>query len=135
MIVDTSVLLHVAFAEPGWEASLRWLSHQPALRLSAVSLVESHAVITGRNRAVPPSALDDLLGVLEADVLPFDAAQATLARGAYSRYGKGQGHPAGLNFGDVIVYALAASRRETLAFVGDDFAHTDLEAVRLPVAG
>lgn len=30
-------------------------------------------------------------------------------------------------------YALAVDRDEPLAFVGDDFQHTDLEVVRLPV--
>ena len=76
--------------------------------------------------------LDELLRTLAVEVVPFDAGQAVLARKAYSRYGKGRGHRAGLNFGDVIVYALAASRREVLAFVGNDFNHTDLEVVRLP---
>ncbi len=132
MVVDTSVLLHVAFKEAGWEASLRWLSQQPSLRFSAVSLVESHAVFTARGRRDPKGAVDDLLRTLEVEVVPFDVKQAALAREAYSRYGKGQGQKAQLNFGDVIVYALAASRQETLALVGDDFNHTDLEVVRLP---
>ncbi|CAN5609885.1 type II toxin-antitoxin system VapC family toxin [soil metagenome] len=132
MVVDTSVLLHVAFGEPGWQASLRWLSKQPSLHFSAVSLVEGHAVIMSRGRRDPKGAVDDLLDTLAVEVVPFDAQQAVLAREAYSRYGKGQGHRAQLNFGDVIVYALAASRQETLTFVGDDFSHTDLEIVRLP---
>ena len=132
MVVDTSVLLHVAFKEPGWEDSLRWLSQQPALFFSAVSLVEGHAVISSRGRRDPQEVLDELLRTLAVEVAPFDAGQAVLARKAYSRYGKGRGHRAGLNFGDVIVYALAASRREVLAFLGNDFNHTDLEVVRLP---
>ncbi len=134
MVVDTSVLLHVAFEEPGWEGSLRWLSQQPTLAFSALSLVEGHAVITGRGRRDPREVLDKLLRILEVEVVAFDASQAALARNAYSRYGKGQGHRAGLNLRDVIVYALAASRRDVLAFVGDDFNHTDLEVVRLPRA-
>ncbi len=134
MVLDTSVLLHVAFKEPGWEESLHWLSQQPSLTFSAVSLVEGHTVITSRGRRDPRDVLDELLRTLEVVVVPFDADQAVLARQAYSRYGKGQGHRAGLNFGDVIVYALAVSHQEVLAFVGDDFNHTDLEVVRLPRA-
>jgi ribonuclease VapC len=132
MVLDTSVLLHVAFREPGWEASLRWLSQQPSLCFSAVSLVESHAVITSRSQHDPKGVIDELLETLAVEVMPFDAAQAALAREAYSRYGKGRGHKAQLNFGDVITYALAASRQEVLAFTGDDFSHTGLEVVRLP---
>jgi ribonuclease VapC len=63
--------------------------------------------------------------------MPFVAAQAALAREAYSHYGKGMGHKAQLNFGDMITYALSASRQEVLAFTGDDFSHTDFEVVRL----
>ncbi len=132
MVIDSSVLLHVAFEEAGWETSLRWLSRQPELRVSAVSLVESHAVIASRGRRDPKEGVDALLSALVVEVTAFDARQAALAREAYSRYGKGRGHRAQLNFGDVIVYALAASRREVLAFVGDDFSYTDLEVVRLP---
>jgi len=133
MILDSSVLLHIMLGEAGWEATLRWLSEQPRLRLSAVSLVETHAVVTGRSRQPLMYALDELLTLLEVEVVAFDAEQARIAQDAYTRYGKGQGHPAQLNFGDVMVYALCASEGEVLAFVGDDFNHTDLEAVRLPL--
>jgi ribonuclease VapC len=43
-------------------------------------------------------------------------------------YGKGTGHPAGLNFGDLFSYALAKSRGVPLLFKGDDFARTDIAA-------
>lgn len=42
-------------------------------------------------------------------------------------YGKGTGHPAGLNFGDVFAYALAKTRNLPLLFKGNDFCHTDVE--------
>ena len=41
-------------------------------------------------------------------------------------HGKGQGHPAQLNFGDCAVYALAKAVGEPLLFVGDDFSRTDI---------
>jgi len=59
--------------------------------------------------------------------MPFDERQARLADAAFLRYGKGQGHPAQLNFGDCAVYALATSLDESLLFVGNDFAHTDIK--------
>ena len=133
MVIDTSVLIHIAFREAGWRESLRFLSKQPRLALSAVSLVEVHAVIKGRRDEEPEKVIDELLGVLGVEIVPFGVAQAKVARRAYSRYGKGQGHPARLNFGDVIVYALAANRGEVLAFVGKDFSHTDLSHVALPL--
>lgn len=45
---------------------------------------------------------------------------------AYVRYGKGTGHPAGLNFGDCFSYAIARRRNLPLVHKGDDFARTDL---------
>lgn len=132
MVVDTSVLLHIAFAETGWEASLDWLSRQPILCLSTVALVECQAVLLGRGAETPEEEIDGLLAILHADVVALDPEQARLARAAHRRYGKGRGHPAELNLGDVATYALAAARREPLAFVGSDFVHTDLETVRFP---
>ena len=56
------------------------------------------------------------------------AAQARIAWEAYRDYGKGSGHPANLNFGDCLSYALAREKREPILFKGNDFVHTDLRA-------
>jgi uncharacterized protein with PIN domain len=47
------------------------------------------------------------------------------AKLAFIRFGKGR-HPAGLNFGDCVSYALAHSRGLPLLFKGADFAKTDV---------
>ena len=57
---------------------------------------------------------------------PVTREQANIARAAYRDFGKGSGHPAGLNFGDCFAYALAKSTREPLLFKGDDFSRTDV---------
>jgi ribonuclease VapC len=59
--------------------------------------------------------------------VPVDAA---VARGAFSRFGKGR-HRAGLNYGNYFSYALAISNGEPLLFKGDDFVHTDVTIVDL----
>lgn len=46
---------------------------------------------------------------------------------AWRRFGKGN-HPAGLNFGDCLSYALAETAREPLLFKGEDFALTDVKS-------
>lgn len=63
--------------------------------------------------------------------MPFDAAQARLAREAFRRFGRGR-HPAGRNCGDCCVYALARSRGEPLLFTGDGFAPTDVVPALAP---
>ena len=57
---------------------------------------------------------------------PVTAAQARTAREAYRDFGKGSGHPAGLNFGDCISYALARELGEALLYKGSDFGETDI---------
>ena len=46
---------------------------------------------------------------------------------ALRRFGKAR-HPAGLDFGDCMTYAVAALSGEPLLYVGDDFAKTDIAA-------
>lgn len=45
---------------------------------------------------------------------------------AYRRFGKGR-HPAALNFGDCMTYAVAKLSGEELVYVSDEFDETDLE--------
>lgn len=45
---------------------------------------------------------------------------------AFVAIGKGSGHPAGLNFGDVFNYALAKVRGLPRLYKGGDFSQTDL---------
>lgn len=57
------------------------------------------------------------------------ASQASIARQAYRDFGKGNGHPAKLNFGDCFAYVLAAERGEPLLYKGEDFAHAGVARV------
>jgi len=134
MVVDTSVLLHIFFEEQGWETSVAYLLRQEVRLLSVASLIEAQAVIAGRTSVDAFKVLDQLLHELKLELAPLSIEQGNLAREAYLRYGKGRGHRAQLNYGDVMTYALAKDRGEVLAFVGDDFNHTDLDVVALPIS-
>ena len=52
-----------------------------------------------------------------------------VAANAFERFGKGR-HPADLNFGDCLTYAVAHLERQPLLCLGDDFARTDIDVVR-----
>lgn len=80
------------------------------------------------NRASAGSAkeLDSLIVELELAISSFSPEQAEIAREAFRRFGRGRGHPAQLNFGDCMAYALAKERGEPLLFKGDDFSKTDI---------
>jgi ribonuclease VapC len=103
-----------------------WERLYPVIRLSAVSLLETHIVVRAREHPAMIGKLQRFLEETGAIVMPFDERQARLADMAFLRYGKGQGHPAQLNFGDCAVYALASMLGEPLLFVGNDFAQTDI---------
>lgn len=69
---------------------------------------------------------DELVNAARISVAPVTETQARIARAAYADFGKGSGHPAGLDFGDCFAYALAKEADEPLLFKGSDFLHTDV---------
>jgi ribonuclease VapC len=71
--------------------------------------------------------LDLMIGRLGIKIVDFTESQARLARIAFNRFGRGF-HPAQLNFGDCMSYALARETGEELLFKGADFAQTDIPA-------
>jgi len=132
VIVDTSIIIHIALDEDHSEKSIEVLANIANLRISTVSIIEAYAVLKSRN-IVEPSILDEIVRTLAIEIMDFNSEQMNLARKAFKFYGKGQNNSAKLNFGDCLVYGLAKSRNEVLAFVGNDFNHTDLELVRFPI--
>ncbi len=66
-----------------------------------------------------------LIGLWPERLLAADIERVQIARGAFSRFGKGR-HRAALNYGDCFSYALAISLGEPLLCKGDDFIHTDV---------
>ena len=129
MIVDSSALVAIIHGEPGYERLQRQIvfAAKPP-RMSSVNFLETAIVIDGKRDPKASRKLDDLIKELEIELIDFTPEHARLARAAYRDFGKGSGHPAKLNFGDCMAYALAQSEREPLLYVGDDFTHTDLEA-------
>lgn len=127
MVIDTSAVLAWLKRELERERIVAALEAHPICRISAVSLLEAHIVVRAREHPTMVGKLQRFLEEIGAVVMPFDERQARLADGAFQRYGKGQGHPAQLNFGDCAVYALASLLGEPLLFVGDDFAQTDIQ--------
>lgn len=129
MIVDTSALIALLKNESTAAAVLSAFETHPNASISAATLVEASVVADGTRDPVRSARFSALIEALGLDIVPFDGAQAEIARRAYREYGRGSGHPARLNLGDCYAYALATVRREPLLYVGDDFGHTDLASV------
>jgi ribonuclease VapC len=127
MIVDTSALIALLRDEEDAAQFSRALAtHSEAKRLSAPNYLETAIVIDGSRDPIASRRLDELIAKANIAIEPVTAAQAQIARAAYRDFGKGSGHPAGLNFGDCFAYALAKTTGERLLFKGDDFAKTDV---------
>jgi ribonuclease VapC len=126
MVIDASAVLAWLKHEPERERIVAALEAHPVCRISAVSFLEAHIVVRAREHPTMLGKLQRFLEEIGVVVMPFDERPARLADTAFQCYGKGQSHPAQLNFGDCAVYALAKSLDEPLLFVGTDFARIDI---------
>jgi|JI71714BRNA_FD_contig_41_326155_length_833_multi_5_in_0_out_0_2 ribonuclease VapC len=125
MILDTSVVVAILAGEPDAERYARLIEQDPAPRIGTPALLEASIVLTRWFGDAADAALDGFLRISAAEVIPFDLPQLRIAQDAYRRYGKGR-HPASLNFGDCMSYALARACQEPLLYKGDDFRQTDI---------
>ena len=128
MILDTSALIAIVRTEPDAETLLLAVAEATRPRMSAANYLEASIVVDRTGDPVASRQLDELLREGDVTIEPFTAQQAALARQAYRDFGKGSGHPAGLNFGDCFAYALAKDLDEPLLYKGDDFVHTDVRS-------
>ena len=129
MIIDASALIAILRDEPEARTFARAIASTNIRRVSAVNYVEAAAVIDASRNPVASRRFDDLFREAELIIETVTEAQARIAREAYRDFGKGSGHPAGLNFGDCFAYALAKATGEPILFKGDDFTRTDLSSV------
>ena len=127
MVIDSSALIALLLGEPETDAFVAAIAASSNRSISAPTYLETAIVMHARSGPQAQEKLDRLLSELSAEIVPFTYEHALLALAAYRRYGKGSGHPAGLNFGDCFTYALAKLRDEPVLFKGNDFSHTDLQ--------
>jgi ribonuclease VapC len=125
MVLDTSAIFALIANEPEALQFRNALLAAETLAISTVTVLETHIVLRGRFGPNAGIAFDAWLRDMGVLIVPFDQGQATEAANAFSRFGKGQGHPAQLNIRDCASYALAKLRGESLLFKGSDFSRTD----------
>ena len=125
MVIDTSALLAVFFAEPERKRFLELITQAETRLISAATGLETGIVLEARRGEAAGREFDLFLIRAQIDVVPVDLEQIEIARAAWRKYGKGR-HPAALNFGDCFAYALARTSGEPLLAKGSDFVQTDL---------
>ena len=125
MVIDTSAVIAILRQEPEAAAFAGAIEQASVRRMSAVSFVETAAVVDSARDPIASRRVDEFMRRAEIIIESVTEEQAHIAREAYRDFGKGSGHQAKLNFGDCFSYALAKTRGEPLLFKGGAFSATD----------
>jgi ribonuclease VapC len=126
--IDSSALVAIVLGEPKREAFRAAIQASGHALVSSVSIIESKMVVHSRRGERAVILLEELLALPMLAIVPPEPADMEAAYRAFIMYGKGSGHPASLDFGDLFSYALAKTRGLPLLFKGDDFSQTDLRS-------
>lgn len=124
IVVDSSALIAILLREPDAPRMVEALSRAERVLIGWPTLLEARIVASGKAARLPAD-LDQLLFDIGAEIVDFTAAHVDAATDAFLRFGKGR-HPAGLNYGDCMAYAVARVAGCPLLYKGDDFARTDV---------
>ena len=129
MFLDASAMVAILTTEPGHDALIDRMEGATNLITSGFAVIETILAIHRIDRLAIPIA-DEIVRALLANanvaLVPLTEAETRGAVVAYTKFGKGQGHPARLNLGDCFAYACARTHEVPLLFVGNDFSRTDI---------
>ena len=133
MFVDAPAIVAMLTGKPDADALADTLDAARAPITSAVAAFEATLGLCRKRHASVAEAQADVtefLAMADVRTVSITAREAEAALDAFSRYGKGRGHPAQLDMGDCFAYAVARTYRTALLFKGDGFSKTDI-----PLAG
>ena len=125
MTLDSSALLAILLAEAGSLDLVDRILEADVVRVGTPTLVETAIVLASRRGKPSIKEVTRLVEELGVTIVPFGVAEWEAAAIAHDRFGRAR-HPAALNFGDCLAYAVAATASDSLLFVGNDFAKTDI---------
>jgi ribonuclease VapC len=124
-VVDTSALVAIYRREADSRPYQEVIAKDRRLRIPVHVYVEFARL---RRYGEPRIWLDLAIQRYRLSMTPLDSPIAYIAAEAADRYGKGTDHPAQLNFGDCLSYAVAKHLGTPLLYKGNDFVHTDIES-------
>jgi ribonuclease VapC len=128
IVVDSSALVAILLAESDQDDLAARLARSGSRYISAANVLETVHVAVGKLGDIGRQQVEILIAESQIDVVGFDEDQLAHAIDAFMRFGRGRNHPAKLNFGDCMAYALAKSLDAPLLYKGDDFAKTDIKS-------
>ncbi len=127
IVVDTSALIAIILDEPEAQTFTTILGGADVALVGAPNLLELHLVLSSKLADGGLRVTDRLLRFHSIRIVDWETRFVSIARSAFDRFGKGR-HPARLNFGDCMAYALAKAFDAPLLFKGNDFAQTDIRS-------
>jgi len=125
IVLDSSVLVAIIKAAPEAEPLLDLLATEECV-IGAPTLMEARAWCTINLTGRSSRWLEHFIDSGSVAIVPFSRDMADAASVAFTAFGRGSGHPAKLNFGDCLTYAVSAVIRAPLLFKGADFGQTDV---------
>ena len=125
MVLDSSAIVAIHLREPGHERLVEKIDAAEVVVVGVPTLLETAMVLTARLGQDARPMVFAFLRRLEAEVVPFNQEHLDAAATAFIRFGRGR-HPAALNFGDCMSYAVASVAGMPLLFTGEDFKRTDI---------
>jgi ribonuclease VapC len=125
MVLDSSAIVAIHLREPGHERLIDRIDTAEVVVVGVPTLLETAMVLTARLGQDARPMIFAFLRRLEAEVMPFNEEHLDAAATAFIRFGRGR-HPAALNFGDCMSYAVASVAGMPLLSTGEDFKRTDI---------
>ena len=129
--VDASAIVAILTRESNADELTNALEAARSPITSPIAVFEATLGVCRKRHASVAEARDDVLeflGTADVSTVSITAEEAETALEAFSRYGKGRGHPAQLNLGDCFAYAVAKTHQAALLFKGEDFDKTDIRS-------
>jgi ribonuclease VapC len=127
LVLDASALVSMILEELGFESLLEKAEAAELVIIGAPTLFETAMVLSQRLSVDARPGLIGYLNRMNAKIVPFSDEHFEVATNAFLRYGKGR-HPAKLNFGDCMAYAVAMLADLPLLYTGTDFSKTDIQS-------
>jgi ribonuclease VapC len=127
IVLDSSILVGIIKLEHGSDGLIDVLAAEQSA-IGAPTLLETRIWCVTNLAARTSRWLDEFVSGEGVSVVSFSREMADIASQAFTAFGRASGHPARLNFGDCMAYAVSAVMRAPLLFKGRDFGHTDVLA-------
>jgi len=134
MFVDASAIIAIMTEEPDADRLADALEGARSPITSSIAVYEATLALCRKRRATVEAARQKVhefllsAGIRLVAIAPDESDRAL---DAFSRYGKGRGHPAQLNMGDCFAYAVTKAYATSLLFKGGDFGMTDIPQAAL----